>query len=197
MNTTVRYLRCLLAAIVTAVLFSGCIPFLHPLYTEDTMVFEPELLGTWKFSDDEGTWTFAAADNNTRYRLTTVDGKGERGVFEATLVALDGHLFLDLLPVEPEPTGNDFYRAHILRTHSILRLREGADTDLTMAILDPEWLDKHLKETPDALRFEKTDDRIIVTATTAELQAFFRKHAGNPDVFADPSGMNRVANEHP
>jgi len=43
------------------VLLGGCVPVvsLHPLFTEDNLVFEEKLLGTWV---NDTTWEFARFD---------------------------------------------------------------------------------------------------------------------------------------
>ena len=41
---------------ILAVALAGCIPSLHPLFTEDDLIFEPKLLGTWAKSKETKEW---------------------------------------------------------------------------------------------------------------------------------------------
>ncbi len=51
------------------------------------------------------------------------------------------------------------------------------DPVLEMAFLDPDRLEKLLNQDPAALRHEKTaDKRIVITASTADLQRFIIAH---------------------
>jgi hypothetical protein len=46
-------IRAMVAALCIAAGMVGCIPSLHPLYTEKDLVFDSSLLGTWVFVDPE------------------------------------------------------------------------------------------------------------------------------------------------
>ena len=85
---TKKLLFYLLAAIM-----GGCIPSLHPLYTEKDLIFEEKLLGIWGKSDEY--WKFQEATDSNSYDLTTMIDQDE-GKFVAHLVKLDNMLFLDL-----------------------------------------------------------------------------------------------------
>ena len=48
--------------LLVGALMTGCLPqTLFPLYSEETLTFEPLLLGVWEEGDEE-RWTFSAAD---------------------------------------------------------------------------------------------------------------------------------------
>ena len=49
-----------------------------------------------------------------------------------------------------------------------------------------DWLKGHLKAHPAALRHERDKDRILLTASTRELQAFLVKHAETKRAFDEP-----------
>ena len=84
---------------------AGCVPVmsLHPLYTEQDVVFEEKLLGLWR--DDrngpEAIWKFKRPDESKKeYELIFSDKEGQKGIFEAHLVKLNERLFLDVYPKE-------------------------------------------------------------------------------------------------
>jgi hypothetical protein len=44
-----------------AVFMGGCVLSLHPLYTENDLIFEEKLLGTWAEEGSKVTWQFKRA----------------------------------------------------------------------------------------------------------------------------------------
>src|SRR5207245_7376674 len=94
------HMRSLTALLTLGLLLAlgGCIPSLHPLYTDNDVVFDPALLGQWVRAerDSKQTLTFTKADKNA-YKLVQTDDSSN-GVYIAHLVKLDGKLFLDIKP---------------------------------------------------------------------------------------------------
>ena len=83
-----------------AALLGGCIPVmsLHPLFTEETLVFEEKLLGTW-VDDSNNIWEFKDPNEQKKiYKLIVVDNEGQKGSFDARLTKLENKLFLDVYP---------------------------------------------------------------------------------------------------
>ena len=185
--------KLLLPLVAVAILLTACVPSLQPLYTPETTVFREELIGIWKEKpDDEDSWTFTKGENNT-YNLALRE-KDASSLFEARLVKLGEDHFLDLYPkgdaLEAAKLG-DFYRASLIPGHLILKVKLGAK--LEMQLLEPENLDKMLKADPKALAHTYVEsDRLILTASTAELQAFIKKHADSKDLWADPGVMQKL-----
>ena len=191
----------LVFAIMLLAFFAGCIPSLHPLYTADDLVFEPGLVGRWSPVEDSESgevWTFTKSDQ-TGYRLV-VDPKEKeseddtpagRAEFDAHLLKLGDHMFLDLYPEQPR-FENDFYMMHLVPAHSFFKLSIEGDI-LKLVMIDYEWLDKMLKKRKIKLKHERLEDgAIVLTASTKELQKFFRKYAGNKDAFQNPGLMRRI-----
>ena len=74
---------------------------LHPLYTEEDVVCEEKLLGTW-VDDSNNIWDFKCPDKQKKtYKLFIVDNEGEKGLFDVHLTKLKNKLFLDVYPAEP------------------------------------------------------------------------------------------------
>jgi hypothetical protein len=176
--------------LVGFVLFlAGCIPSLHPLYTEETMVFREELIGAWKEKpQDEDSWTFVKGEKSS-YRLT-IQEKEKSSVLEARLVKLGDQLFLDLTP-DGDALKNaklgEFYCAALIPGHLILKVKLGGKLELQF--LEPEKLQEFLKANPDALAHTEVEDRLIITATTPALQAFFKKHADTKELWGEAAVM--------
>jgi len=95
---TKKLLFYLLAAIL-----GGCVPVmsLHPLYTEQDLVFEEKLLGVWvdDHNSPETIWEFNQPDQSkNEYELVFSDKEGKKRVFVTHLVKLKDKLFLDVHP---------------------------------------------------------------------------------------------------
>lgn len=184
----------LLPALALAILFSACVPSLQPLYTAETTIFREELVGIWKEKpeDEDESWTFTKGENNT-YLLNIKDRKTS-SKFEVRLVKLGEHLFLDLFPsgetINDSPI-DDFYKAALIPGHLILKVKLGAK--LEMRLLEPDKLATLLKAEPKSLAHTFIEkDRLIITATTADLQAFFRKHAASDEIWGEPALMQKL-----
>ena len=205
-----------------AALLAGCGPVfsLHPLFTEENIVFDEQFLGTWVQGPQgpdksETSWEFArlnAADAGPvakdvlgdvkgLYRLTVTtkeDDKVQRGSVVACLGKLDGRMFLDVFP-DKFPSGEQeieklplMYNAFFfVPVHTFIQVDRTGD-QLKLRLTDEERLTKLLEAEPTAVKHERAmDDRRILTASTKELQTFVLKHAGDDRLFADATTLTR------
>jgi len=171
---------------------AGCVSSLNPLYTERDLLYDPSLVGVWAESDDaKETWAFEKAGEKG-YKLVVTEQDGKTGEFKAHLLKLGNTLFLDLFPEADALSGtnrNFFYQDHWLPTHTFAKVFQ-VEPELKMAILDPTWLKEHLEKDPKAIAHTKVHEhKIVLTASTPELQKFVLKHAN--DAFNDPGTMRR------
>jgi len=65
------------------------------------------------------------------------------------------------------------------------------DDVLQIAILKPDWIEKHLQEHPDAIKHEKLDHGILLTAKPKDMQAFLLKHDKTADAWDESGPMTR------
>lgn len=172
-------------------LLTACVPSLHPLYTKETVVYREELVGIWKEKPqeaDDASWTFQKGEEKS-YKLT-IQSKEAKSHFDARLVKLGEYLFLDLQPngqTLEEANVDDFYKAALVPGHLIMKVKLGEK--LEMRLLEQDYI----KEDPKALAHTVVDsDRVVITASTAELQAFVKKHAESDEVWADPGVMQKL-----
>ena len=175
-------------------LMTGCVPSLHPLYTEQDLIYDPALVGEWVGNDGKVTWTFAKSGEKA-YTLVYVDEKGKKGEFAVHLLKIGDRRFLDLYPTDPDLQQSDFYKAYLLRVHTFMIVQQEADT-LRMSFMKPDWLKKYLQEHPDAVKHEKVDEGVLLTAQPKELQTFLVQHDKSPEVWAEGSPLIRRVESH-
>ena len=168
-------------------LLTGCVPSLHPLYTEEDLVYDPALVGTWTEEESEDTWTFRKIGDTAYDLIYTEEGVPAR--FEAHLVKVGEFLFLDTYPGEPD-IKNDFYLIHIIPAHIFLRIEIEGDV-LRYAMLDLDWLKKMISEKKVDIGHEEMEGGILLTAPPKELQEFFIKYAEDDKAFPDPQEIHR------
>lgn len=170
-------------------LMAGCIPSVHPLYTEQDLIFDSSLIGEWVNQDGNESWTFTKSAGK-EYKLVYMDKDARKGEFVVHLLKVDDRRFLDLYPVSPDLKENDFYKGHLLPVHTFMRV-EQIEPTFQMAILKLDWLKKFLQENPGAIRHEKVDDSILLTADPKELQGFLMMHEKTADAWEECDSMSR------
>lgn len=174
------------------ILAAGCIPTINPLYTEKDLLEDPRLEGEWIHEDSEQGWSFAKSGDR-QYELVFTDKQKREGRFIARLFKLDETLYLDLFPQKPHLDAPEFYKLHLLPAHTFMRVRFG-DKRLGLAPVHPERLEKLLKADPDGMpyvRRKKVNPRILLIGSTAQLQAFVRKHGPSGELFADDMELKK------
>lgn len=172
---------------------TGCFVLsVHPLYFEKDLVFESGLVGTWGEKEHEKDlselWIFKKSGEKS-YRLIIRDEKEGEGLFEAHLLKLGDHMFLDLYPEEPE-TGSEFYNMHVIPAHSFMRVSLEGHV-LRLAFFDLDWLKKNIEQNKVTIKHERRDDTIVLTASTEELQAFVLKHIEEAFIFEEEGTLHR------
>ncbi len=188
-----------------AALLGGCVPVmsLHPLYTEKDTVFDKRLLGTWVDDPNspETTWEFNRIEEpKSAYNLVFSDEEGKKGSFVAHLVRLQNRLFLDVYPSEPPWEIEDpnklelFYNCFFLiPVHTFIKI-DFNGPQLKMWSTNDEDMEKLLKEEPNAVKHTFIEDKLILTASTKELQNFVLKYADNKRVFKSEIVLGRKKN---
>jgi hypothetical protein len=179
-----------------AVALVGCVPSLHPLFTDSETVFEEKLIGVWKGGDKE-TWEFKRAGPNSKNYEVIYTDDGEKGPFVAKLGKINNMMFLDLYPDKVEIQANDFYKAHLLLAHTFLKIEQIQPT-LEMRVMAPDKFEEMLKNDPNLIRHEViADDRIVITASTSEIQQFMKEHANDEGLFDKFTELERLEPAEP
>jgi hypothetical protein len=183
---------------------AGCIEIeikliysLHPLYTDNDLIFEPALLGVWGNEDSftETLTTIFIKEGEKRYKLIFIDDDSTKGEFVAHLVKIKDTSFLDIYPDQKANLKlNVMYGFTLLPVHSFFLVSQ-IDTTLQMSFIDIDWLEKLLEKKPNAIRHEKVDNGIVLTASSKELQKFLSKHFKTEGAFSELSELKRMKGE--
>jgi len=180
--------RNLVACLGALILACACVPSVHPFYTEKDVQFEPKLVGKWveqEKKDNPQIWNFEKAGTND-YKLTIQESADKQGEFEARLFKIKENLFLDLMAADPKLETNqmDLVAASLIPGHLLVRVH-ALQPSLKVAFMNPDWLEKFLEANPTALSHTKVQNRVILTATTEQLQTFAMQHLGENKLFGE------------
>jgi hypothetical protein len=85
---------------------------------------------------------------------------------------------------------SEFYRMHFIRSHTIARVEMKQDS-IQMAFLSASWLEAKIKENSVDTPYLKTDEALLLTGTTEELQELVFRYANDDQAFADPLLLER------
>ena len=184
-----------------AFVIAGCVPSLHSLFTEKDIFFEPGLVGRWSSSENsKEIWQFTKKGETKTYEVTYTDNNGDRGSFTGTLGKINETIFLDLFPnnSETEIRSNDFYKAHLIPAHTFLKI-EQITPILKMQAMDPDKFGKMIRDDPNIIKHEvlADDNRVVITASTQEIQQFMKKYANEKELFGEPTELKRLIPAEP
>jgi hypothetical protein len=63
--------------------------------------------------------------------------------------------------------------------------------------MEPDNVEDMLENDPNLIKHEIVQDRLVLTASTKELQKFMKAHADDEGLFGEPSKMKRVQPKDP
>ncbi len=168
---------------------AGCtVRSLQPLFTEENLTFDPQLVGTWAEEREKETWTLQQSRDKA-YELTFHD-EGQTSQYDAHLVKLSEFLFLDIYP-----KGVD--EAFSVPAHIFIQVRREGDA-LQVAALNPDWVKERIAAKKVTIAHVLVPERpfgdsrssIVLTAPTKELQKLVLKYARNTKAFP-PAQLHR------
>lgn len=185
--------------LVLAVLLSfltSCVYSLFPIYTEDTLVFKPELLGNWESKDDyivfEQYKDVEVNENNSKTYKMTVKDQGKADVkYLVHLVEIGNELFMDIYPMVTY-RGTQFGEDNVLPVHSFMKIDLKPKT-MNIVFFDLDKLHKLFESNLIRIRHENVDGTILITAQPKELQKFLEKYSKDESVYDYTETYSKVA----
>jgi hypothetical protein len=200
-------------------LLGGCIPVmsLHSLFTEENLIFEEKLLGTWVDDPNspKSTWEFKRVEDSDQkegelnppkkpekaYKLILLNNEDNtKGSFYAHLVKLEDRLFLDVYPsrlpcAQPDPNEDWLLNTFFLIPGRSFVIIDSIEPQLKLRWTSEDKMEEILKENPDAVKHTSVEDRLVLTASTKELQTFVLKYADDDRLFPTDAVLTRKKNK--
>ncbi len=178
-----------------AALLTGClVTSVYPFYTQRDLAFDAGLVGHWTNAKETGEHWIFKKEGEKAYQLTYASDD-KTSVMQAHLFKIGGQSFLDLFTAEIK----DDVQPPPIPSHFLLRADQLAPT-VKLASLNYEWLHELLAKNPKALRHhlvpsgdKPEDNRLVLTADTAELQRFILKHLKTEEAWKDGLELKRDA----
>ncbi len=164
----------------------GCVRSFYPLYTENDLITDQTLVGTW-IDSDNNVWTFLKPRDKS-YELVYTE-KSSPAKFKAHLVKLGKYAFLDLAPGELG-IDNSFFAGHLIPVHTFSRVWITADS-VRFSLFDNGWLKEMIDNKKLSIAHERQGDNIILTAPTRELQMLIVEYAEDKKAFPEPGVLHR------
>ena len=186
----------LLLFLAASLLAAGCLQSVHPLYDQSQVAIDPDLLGIWVDSGGDGTLEIRSAQDRmfgkvrNAYAFSCTDAGGDETEFTALVGQTGDYRFLDTTPASGYP--EDSLAHYYLPLHQISRIWVDGDT-LRIAPLDEVWFRRVVSEGRGSVDCEDADGRLVVTASSEELQAFLREnYADGVGATGEPAVYHRM-----
>jgi hypothetical protein len=155
----------LLAAVM--LISSGCLemPSVYPLFTEQTAVAEPRIMGAWQTKDGKDQM-FVKLSGDREYRLTYVDDEGDASVWVVRVTKLGEIPVVDMTTIKNDTS--------VIPAHYFVALSLGSGS-LKVWFLDSSLLrEKAVKEGLAYIRGKK--EEVVLTAPTESIVTFLKKN---------------------
>jgi hypothetical protein len=200
------------------IIFNSCLSTLYPFFTEKDVVFNSTIIGEWQYvaKSGKGSILFEVIPDEklselgpgirkiagNGYLATWKDSTGKVDSKSFVFLAKIGKfLYMDNYPAEMDlekPVANIF-KQHQLKMHSCYRIDIRSRDGFEMKRLERSFLDNLIAKNQIRIHHEQiggVENKIIVTASTEELQAYLLRYGDNPQAYnADYSyNCTRVIN---
>ena len=160
--------------------FSQKILSLNSLFTEQDAILVPRVEGSWVIPDFHMTVSINKAGDN--FYLLKYGNEKNTSTFEAVFVKIKDETFLDLSGVMSDTTGDEDYRNSFVKCHSYYKVEMTKDT-LQLSELNYSWFYDYALKNNLPLKYEWTDNSMLLTFKTAELKSFICDHNHEKGIF--------------
>lgn len=195
-----RFIRQLIIIGVASLLVAGCITSVHPLFTDQELVYRPELEGTWKSGDEKLIFsgkskTFLGKDKSY-YSVQLIENADTTHLI-GRLGKLKDQYFLDMTIDDNDSKFKDLIGMYLFPVHVFFKVSFTNDElSMNTFAFSSDWLDKLIKEHRIRIDHEVENEQVLLTATTEELQKFVIKYGNESKAFEDePTKFQRIATE--
>lgn len=200
--------KSILAFGLLVVLLNSCVYSLFPIYTDDTLVYFPDLIGRWKiegassdyveFSNlpkekgffDNSSENEPGDPSKQKSYLVEIMDDGDKEVFVGHIAEIGKDFFLDLYPREQD--FDETLASNMMPVHTFIKLNFRND-QLDLTSFDLEKLNKLFESNLIRLRHENVDGTILITAQPKEIQKFLDRYSDDETVFDDTETYKRAS----
>lgn len=157
--------------LASLILIAGCVPSLHELWTEKTLVYDEAINGKYQAGDN--IWEFVGNPDKKSYQLTIHEDENEFSSLVAHLVQIEDERFLDTYPADTRFDGGQWKVLHMVPAHLFFHV-SGTDPNLVIAAMNPDKVGELLEEKPELVKHEVVDnnDYFVLTDSPENLQKF-------------------------
>jgi hypothetical protein len=179
----------LFSAFLALAACSGCLVLsLEPAYDDESLGWDPDLIGAWHDADDNASMKIEAAEWRS-YRVH-YEHPSEKGDVTGFLTIVDNDHYLDLMPARGEDRGS-----FLLPAHAVLRVDRTGD-ELVLTPLSYDWFADRLRtrRSPGGALsavFDQKQNALIVSPT-ARLRAWIRAQPRDGLMWGAPATFTRV-----
>ena len=206
--------------ILILIMGQSCTIFsLNPLYNEEDLLEVPHLQGVWRDTDDGEKFVSFEMLENKRYVFRHMEKQGndthtynpgmrsdseqplnmeavgdhiDTVSFEAGIIKLGDHYFMDLFPYyDEEFEEGDYLFRGFIPTHSFLKV-EWEGEYINLYTFSYDRLKELFEQNRIRIRHQAFEDYIVITASTDELQKFISKYADDEKAFDDPGKFRKI-----
>ena len=185
-------------ATIFTVLSSCVTPSVHPIYHKSDAIRYNDIHGEWIGSGS--IWIFEE-EPGPSYRLTyrecpdpindpTNYSECTLAEFRVNILKLNDEYFADFLPINYTNTTNKLLLFHVRTLHSFAKISV-LNNQLFIAVLDNDWLEELVKKQPGIIEHTITEEGVLLTAETDELQEFIKKYSSSKEAFANSFILQR------
>ena len=168
-----------------ALLLMGCpARSIFPLFTQDDLVYKPELVGTWT-NENDNDLTFQKVGEMNYYKVNALGKNGNSEAYSVRLGQVGKYWFIDSYPTK---SGGDH---HFIASHIISKIELKGDT-MRLSSLEEDWLKEMIDEKKLTIAHVQRGSDLFLTATTEELQSLILKCAGDEKAFPQPDVFVRA-----
>ena len=194
-------------SLILMILVNACIPSLHPLYTEEDLILDNRIVGTWvsdESTEDESIWKiekyrgcgecpgpaelYPENLDGKLYRLEHIQSS-DTITFDLYLLKLGDYLYFDFYPHEYE-SENDMRNMHLYPVHTFAKV-DIKQNSIVIKQFSIDYLEELIEQNKIKISHEKSGMNIILTASTLELQKFVKKYADDENIFVEPTILKR------
>lgn len=176
--------------LVLGIAAGACVQSVTPLYTDDTLVAEPALVGTWV--GESGDVLVVTPRDSLSYRLALVDQDGDASLWVGHVTTLGARRWLDVEPEALPEQWTEEYRASFLPTHQFFVLQLTSNV-LRSASLAYDSLQATLDRDPAAVAHLMIAGDLVLTADTPALREFLATFAERPGHLEEGDAMHRAS----